>query len=1613
MKTKLNGYPRGSGSYPSGMPLKKIIPLARAVVQELGKYHNRRLYYGRLQPEGIIPAGSAALGAGAVVVRLVEDIGHNPAYMAPEQSGRLGVSADHRSDFYSLGLVLLELFTGKKPYQGASAAGMIQAHLTASPLDGEGKQAGKAAAFLRFLSRLLEKNPEDRYQCCFDIMADLDALEDGKEASGPVLKGGRIRLPQAGFARQRETAFLQEAEKKAQAGRSTWVSLTGEAGSGKTSLVRHAFRDAAARGAVFVSGKFDPLHPRPHQGIHEAVRDLVTRTLGKGDEDIRGIRARLAGAIPFGRTILLNLFPEAAPFIEEEGTASSGLEEVRNLTGYLVPRFFAAFTEPGHPVVLFLDDLQWAEEDSLLLVRQLVLSEVPGLLLVLAWRNTGGGERLSTAAGLFKGFSGEPPSICLTPFTARQTRELLSMVFPSLDMDSKAFSALVYVKSRGNPLFIRLYLQSLEEEGLLHFDHLKGSWGGDLRKIAEAETSSDVVDFLITLLEGRPEEEKKALMLAACLGVTFETGLLSKLLSHSPEETLEILSRPLEEGLLLRSSPGEYAFLHDRVRQASLALMNEPERLGVHRTIGGLLEKHRGDLFGAVHHYHQALETFNSREDRMSLKELNREAAALAKKSAAFDLFHRCMQTALILKEPDVWEADYSAALSLFTDAAEAALLVSDHDTAETCADEIRQHSRDVCDGLAAADIRIRSLMARHRMEEAFEVALGALGTLGCRFPRRFLPLHGALEKARTGLRLRKTVLFWKNLPPMTGPRELGILKILMDGASSSYIAVPDAFPLVACFMVNLHLKKGWTGAFAFSLSLYSNILMDRPGKGNLALRLDRVIDEIIETGRAGENTQKILFFSNSMCRVWLGPLERTLEPLNQGFEKGREQGDFEYALLCGQFFYLHSIFCCRRLDDLHEGLSRCTSAARELSQTRSVYGTSRLMQFYLNLTGKNPGGSRLCGDSFREDRDLAHLEEVNDRCGLGTVRIYKMILALLLEEYQEAVAFSDEAAPHIPALRGEYLVALWVFHAALARAALGGKDASRRLGPALKKLKVWSRLAPENFLHQYYMIMAERNRLEGRYSEAARLCQAAVTGAESNRFFLDAALARERLWWCFRDQGRIVEAEEALGAARDAFREYGCLVKVNSLEEKYPGLKNRRSGPSFDAGSVVEAARAISGEMVPKRLAERLLAIVMENSGATRGILFLMDREELKPEAQGVCDGGPVRITHDPGAVPFPGTVLRYVRRTGETVTLTNGAKQMPYGADPYLVRFRILSVLCVPLIHRNDLKGLLYLENHRLAGAFTPGRAQLAGAIAAQAAVSLENARLYQSLLEDMAAREAAEKEVLAAKERERDHQRQLMEADKLASLGMLAAGVAHEVNNPNHIVGLNAALLESAGPDILSLLDEAVGDDTSLLLGGLEYSAFRQRFPRLLSDIRDCSERIDTIARELKNYAGQPSHGPREPVDMNTVTAAALRLCHPLTRKATNHLSFLPGKDLPPVYGMASQLEQVVINLIQNACHALTSPEQAIGIETGRDEETGGLVLTVSDEGRGIPSGLTDRILEPFFTTRRDSGGTGLGLSVSRKIVKEHGGTLDIASEEDQGTTITITLPPGEIQ
>ncbi len=254
----------------------------------------------------------------------------------------------------------------------------------------------------------------------------------------------------------------------------------------------------------------------------------------------------------------------------------------------------------------------------------------------------------------------------------------------------------------------------------------------------------------------------------------------------------------------------------------------------------------------------------------------------------------------------------------------------------------------------------------------------------------------------------------------------------------------------------------------------------------------------------------------------------------------------------------------------------------------------------------------------------------------------------------------------------------------------------------------------------------------------------------------------------------------------------------------------------------------------------------------------------------------------------------------------------------------------------------------------------------------------------------------------------QEQLFQAAKMASLGTLVSGVAHEINNPITSVLLNVQVFEKYFQESLPILDAHCAEGGTLRIGGMDYAGLRERMPQLLLHAREGIGRVKQIVGDLKDFAGQRPSDLRESVDLNRVAQKAVTLVGHLIKKSTEHFEVMLAPDSPRILGNSQRLEQVVMNLLVNACQALTDRRQSIDLSTGVDTDAGRVWLAVRDAGAGMPAEVLDRITDPFFTTRRDSGGIGLGLSISDTIVRDHGGRLAFESRPGQGTTATLSFP-----
>jgi PAS domain S-box-containing protein len=261
----------------------------------------------------------------------------------------------------------------------------------------------------------------------------------------------------------------------------------------------------------------------------------------------------------------------------------------------------------------------------------------------------------------------------------------------------------------------------------------------------------------------------------------------------------------------------------------------------------------------------------------------------------------------------------------------------------------------------------------------------------------------------------------------------------------------------------------------------------------------------------------------------------------------------------------------------------------------------------------------------------------------------------------------------------------------------------------------------------------------------------------------------------------------------------------------------------------------------------------------------------------------------------------------------------------------------------------------------------------------------------------------------EREAEERRKLLiRSERLASLGVLVAGMAHEVNSPNHTIALTANLLGEVWASARMVLDEALEGREDVLLGGIEYAELREELPKLIRGVQEASSHIDSLVQGLKGFAKTDEGMEIAEVDINAVVTASLTIMKPQLRRSTDQLSVELAAELPRTSGDFNRLEQVLVNLLQNACQALTDRSQPIAVTSGFDSQRGMITITVRDGGIGMSPEVIEHMREPFYTTKRASGGLGLGISISVSILEELGGSLDYESESGEGTTAILRLP-----
>src|SRR5712672_1856919 len=1355
--------------------LRIAIPLAGA----LRHVHERGLIHKDIKPANILvngATGAVKFTGFGIASRLArerqgpeppETIAGTLAYMAPEQTGRMNRSVDSRSDLYALGITVYELLTGALPFTAADPIVLIHCHIAREPVPlGEFARAVPGPLSM-IVMKLLAKTAEERYQTAAGVEADLRKCLTAWESIGriepfpPGLQDAseRLMIPEKLYGREGEIATLLAAfDRVVMHGGSELVLVSGYSGIGKSSVVNELHKVIVLPRGIFISGKFDlRLRDTPHSTLAQAFQGLIQQLLNGQADDIARWRDAIKEAVGNQGRLLTDLIPDLARLIGPQPTVAvlSPVDaELRFQTVF--QRFVCVFARAEHPLVIFVDDLQWLDPATLMLIEYLLLHpDTRHLLLIGAYRDNevDSAHPLMLKLEALRRAGARLDQIVLGPLSVDNVDQLLCDTLRHAPDEMRPFAELVHRRSSGNPFFAGQFLTSLAEEALVEFDPSSRSWTWDLDAIGDKKFSDNPVDLMIGRLRRLAPEAQEALKLLACLGNHADFATLAKLRSESDEAMHASFRDAVLAGAAVPRE-GSYRFFHDRVQEAAYALIPTEGRAELHLRIARLLvaetepERIAEKIYDLVNQLNLGSALISEWPEKVRAAELNLVAGRKAKASTAYAAASTYLAAGIAILSEDGWQRSYDLTLNLFLERAECEILSSNLEQAAGLVEVLLVKARSKIDHAEICRLRIMLQLRQGNYAPAVRTALECLRTFGVDLPDSPTPeqMRTEYEEMRRTLGDRP-IESLVDLPMMDDPEMRAVMKLFSALGELAYHADGDLFQMISCWMVKLTCRHGTSEYSTIGYGAIAIILgpvFHRFADGEAFARLAVAVAE-----RYGFSAQKAgAHFLMQMAVLWTRPIEDALTCLEAAIRSVGETGEMVYACFNRQHRLTDLMARGDPLDQVWLESAGALDFVRKYKFGQLVILS--IQGFVQSLRG-GAGSSAPLDETALEARVL--------RGGVPLVACFHWILQsqrhVLLGNAERALEFADKAKPILWSARLNLQSMDYCFYHSLAIAAVFEAAPPERraelrenLIEHLASFQRWAESCPATFAHKHALVSAEWARLEARDIEAMRLYEQAIRSAAERGFLQDRALAGELAARFYRLRGLDKVADTYLDEARDCYARWGARAKVAQLDQGHPRVRQQGSlvlkptieAPveQFDLAMVIKMSEAVAGEIVLEKLIETLMVIAVEHAGADRGLLLLPSGSQYRIEAGATSgrDGVKVRLVATlatPSELPL--LILEQVIRTQSEVILDDARGQNMFAEDEYMSRKRVRSLLCLPLLKQADLIGVLYLENSLASHVFTPARIAVLKLLASQAAIALENARLYR----DVAEREA----------------------------------------------------------------------------------------------------------------------------------------------------------------------------------------------------------------------------------------------------------------------------------
>jgi PAS domain S-box-containing protein len=1367
------------------MEVGLFLRLAVGVAAALGKVHQHRLIHKDIKPANILVNSASEevrLTGFGIASRLTRErqsvqppefIGGTLAYMAPEQTGRMNRSIDSRTDIYSLGVTLYEMLTGSLPFTASDPMEWIHCHIARQARAPSERATGIPDVLSSIVMKLLAKTAEERYQTAGGIESDLRRCLREWQLHGSIEPfalaaqdtSDQLLIPEQLYGREREIAtLLASFDRVVAQGGPELVLISGYAGVGKSSLVNELHKVLVAPRGLFAAGKFDQYkRDIPYATLAQAFQVLVRKILAKSEAELGRWRETLLNALQPDGDLIVDLVPDLKLIIgEQEPIAELPASDARRRFHLLLRRFIGVFARPEHPLALFLDDLQWLDAATLDLLEDLLTQEsVPHLLLIGAYRDNeiDASHPLMRKLGSIKAAgTSSIQEITLGALDAQHVSRLIAEALHCETDQVGNLAQLILQKTDGNPFFINQFLSTLTDEGLIAFDSVHSRWSWDLKRIQEKGYTDNVADLMIGKLVRLPIATQLALQQLACLGNVATTAMLAIVHEATEQELHASLVEARRQDLVdfLESS---YRFAHDRVHEAAYALIPIERRAAAHLRIGRMLVAHTppGKLdeavFEIVNQLNRASSLVTGPEEREQLAEFNLMAGKRAQASCAYASALNYLTTGAALLSGDGRQDRPELSFALELARAHCEFASGTIAEAEKRLRSLSIRAVTTAERVAVACLQVDLYQGIDRSDEAVAVGLRSLRQLGVDLPER--PTEADARRAYDGIWTRlgaRAIEDLINLPLMSDPDSLAAVDLLTRVAiPGHYFDSWHLFALAVCTAVSIGLERGHSDASCIAYAQLGT-LATYFGQFDAGYRFGRLGCELVE--RPGlQRFQARTFETFGFGVPWTQHVRKGREFLTRGFELASRTGEISFAgYACGQLTTNYLVAG----DPLIEAQEQ---AEHGLTFIRKV-GFGTIEGWILGQLGliRSLRGLTVRLGSF-DDGVFREIDLEHDLAGKPALAlpecwyyIRKLQARFLAGEYSDALQASSRAQPLVGGTLSLLEVVEYHFYDALCHAAVYESASSEdrkyhrgRLTDHLEKLDTWGLHCPENFATRAALVGAEVARIDGRDADAMRLYEQAIRSAREHGLVQNEALAYEVAARFCSARGFGTFADSYLRKARDCYFRWGAEGKVRQLDRVYPHLaapEEQRPVPiiappsqQLDVASIVKASQAVSSEIELPKLIERLMTIALENAGADRGLLILATGDEylIQAEARTTSDQVEVTMGQEPiTGIACPESLVRYVIRTRESIILNDASKSNLFSGDDYLRDGQSKSILCLPLIKQQELAGILLLENALTSHAFTPARIAVLELLAAQAAISLENTRLYSDLQE-----------------------------------------------------------------------------------------------------------------------------------------------------------------------------------------------------------------------------------------------------------------------------------------